>query len=113
MTTPGRFGTINQQINNQSEYMAHTKAGASTKNDRDSQPKMLGVKMFAGQPVVAGNIIVRQRGTQFRAGDGTRCGKDDTIYAVITGIVKFTTRKIARFTGTLKKVKIVSVVKKK
>lgn len=89
--------------------MAHTKAGGSTNNTRDSQPKMLGVKVYGGQAVIPGNIIVRQRGTKFRPGTGTKLGKDDTIFAMVSGVVKFTTKKIQRFTGQLKKVKIVSV----
>lgn len=89
--------------------MAHTKAGGSTSNVHDSQAQRLGVKKFGGQAVKAGNIIVRQRGSKFRAGEGTLVGKDDTIFATISGVVTFTTKSITRFTGQLKKVKIVSV----
>jgi large subunit ribosomal protein L27 len=69
--------------------MAHKKGLGSSKNGRDSQSKRLGVKIFAGQPVKAGMIIVRQRGTRFRAGEGTGIGRDDTIFAVREGVVEF------------------------
>ena len=69
--------------------MAHKKGLGSSKNGRDSNPKYLGVKMFAGQSVEAGNIIVRQRGTKFRPGPGTEIGRDDTIFAVRQGTVSF------------------------
>ena len=69
--------------------MAHKKGLGSSKNGRDSQSKRLGVKIFAGQPVKAGMIIVRQRGTRFRPGDGTGIGRDDTIFAVREGVVEF------------------------
>lgn len=69
--------------------MAHTKASGVTKGNRDSVAKRLGSKIFAGQKVVAGNIIVRQRGTQFQAGAGTKLGGDDTLYAVKEGTVKY------------------------
>ncbi len=69
--------------------MAHKKAGGSTRNGRDSESKRLGVKRFGGQVVKAGNIIVRQRGTQFHSGQNTGLGKDHTIYAKADGVVKF------------------------
>ena len=69
--------------------MAHKKGLGSSKNGRDSQSKRLGVKIFAGQPVRAGMIIVRQRGTRFRPGEGTDIGRDDTIFAVREGVVEF------------------------
>ena len=69
--------------------MAHKKAGGSSRNGRDSNPKMLGVKKYGGQAVRAGNIIVRQRGTQFRAGDNVGIGKDHTIFALKDGVVQF------------------------
>ena len=71
--------------------MAHKKGLGSSKNGRDSNPKYLGVKMFAGQTAESGNIIVRQRGTRFRPGPGTLIGRDDTIFAVRSGIVSFRT----------------------
>jgi large subunit ribosomal protein L27 len=71
--------------------MAHKKGLGSSKNGRDSNPKYLGVKMFDGQAAESGNIIVRQRGTKFRPGPGTLIGRDDTIFAVRSGVVTFTT----------------------
>lgn len=72
--------------------MAHKKAGGSTRNGRDSESKRLGVKRFGGQAVKAGNIIIRQRGTKFHAGDNTGLGKDHTIFATADGVVQFTTK---------------------
>ncbi|MBU0744446.1 MAG: 50S ribosomal protein L27 [Gammaproteobacteria bacterium] len=69
--------------------MAHKKAGGSTRNGRDSQSKRLGVKLFGGQKAVAGNIIVRQRGTQFHPGSNVGLGKDHTLFALTDGSVKF------------------------
>ena len=69
--------------------MAHKKAGGSTKNGRDSNPKYLGVKRFGGQHVKAGNIIIRQRGTNCYAGAGVGMGRDHTLYALIDGQVCF------------------------
>lgn len=69
--------------------MAHKKAGGSTRNGRDSESKRLGVKRFGGEQVLAGNILVRQRGTRFHAGDNVGRGKDDTLFAKATGQVKF------------------------
>lgn len=71
--------------------MAHKKAGGSTRNGRDSNPKYLGVKLFGGQAVSAGNIIVRQRGTQYHAGAGVGCGRDHTLFALVDGTIKFHT----------------------
>jgi large subunit ribosomal protein L27 len=79
--------------------MAHTKAGGSTKLGRDSAGKRLGVKLFGGQIVKNGNIIVRQRGTRMEAGEGTSIGTDHTIYAIKAGVVKFTTKQIKKFSG--------------
>jgi large subunit ribosomal protein L27 len=72
--------------------MAHKKAGGSTRNGRDSESKRLGVKRFGGQAVIAGNILVRQRGTRFHAGNGVGCGTDHTLYAKADGVVQFVTR---------------------
>ncbi len=69
--------------------MASKKAGGSTKNGRDSNPKMLGVKAFGGQTVTAGSIIVRQRGTKFHAGRNVGIGRDHTLFALIEGVVEF------------------------
>ncbi|HEY1492566.1 MAG TPA: 50S ribosomal protein L27 [Steroidobacteraceae bacterium] len=70
--------------------MAHKKAGGSTKNGRDSHSKRLGVKRFGGEPVLAGNIIIRQRGTPVRAGAGVGVGVDHTLFAKVSGTVQFT-----------------------
>ena len=72
--------------------MAHKKAGGSTRNGRDSNPKYLGVKRSGGESVLAGNIIVRQRGTRFHAGDNVGVGRDHTLFALADGTVKFETR---------------------
>ena len=69
--------------------MAHKKAGGSTRNGRDSNPKYLGVKIYGGQAVEAGNIIVRQRGTQFHPGSGVGLGRDHTLFALVDGTVQF------------------------
>ena len=71
--------------------MAHKKGLGSSRNGRDSNPKMLGVKVFAGEAVSGGEIIVRQRGTRFRPGEGTGLGRDHTIFAVRDGKVAFRT----------------------
>ena len=72
--------------------MAHKKAGGSTRNGRDSQSKRLGVKLFGGQSVIAGNIIIRQRGTKYHPGVGVGLGKDHTIFAKVDGKVSFAVR---------------------
>ena len=69
--------------------MAHKKAGGSSKNGRDSNPKMLGVKRYGGQKVLAGEILCRQRGTQFHPGRNVGLGRDFTLYALVEGVVKF------------------------
>ncbi len=69
--------------------MAHKKGLGSSRNGRDSNPQMLGVKIFAGQEVRSGMIMVRQRGTRFRPGPGTGIGKDDTIFATRDGVAEF------------------------
>jgi len=71
------------------QFFAHKKGVGSTKNGRDSESKRLGVKKSDGQPVVAGNIIVRQRGTAIHPGNNVGIGKDDTLFALISGKVKF------------------------
>ena len=73
--------------------MAHKKGLGSSKNGRDSQSKRLGVKVFAGQKINAGGIIVRQRGTRFHPGAGTALGGDDTLFATVTGTVQFGQRR--------------------
>ena len=72
--------------------MAHKKAGGSTRNGRDSESKRLGVKMYGGQVIKAGNIIVRQRGTQFHPGAGVGLGRDHTLFALVDGKVAFGTK---------------------
>ncbi len=72
--------------------MAHKKAAGSTRNGRDSNPKYLGVKRYGGESVLAGNIIVRQRGTRFHAGEGVGMGRDHTLFALRNGTVKFVQR---------------------
>lgn len=69
--------------------MAHKKAAGSTRNGRDSESKRLGVKRFGGQEVLAGNILVRQRGTKIHPGNNVGCGKDYTLFALVDGVVKF------------------------
>ncbi len=69
--------------------MAHKKAGGSSRNGRDSESKRLGVKRYGGQEVIAGNIIVRQRGTEYHPGDNVGMGKDHTLFAKVDGVVKF------------------------
>lgn len=69
--------------------MAHKKGGGSTRNGRDSQPKRLGVKMFAGEQANSGSILVRQRGTRIHPGVNVLRGSDDTLYSIIDGVVKF------------------------
>lgn len=72
--------------------MAHKKGVGSSKNGRDSNPQYLGVKRFDGQHVTAGSIIVRQRGTRIHPGDNVKKGKDDTLFAIMDGVVKFQKR---------------------
>jgi large subunit ribosomal protein L27 len=69
--------------------MAHKKAGGSTRNGRDSESKRLGVKLYGGQLAVSGNIIIRQRGTEYRAGQNVQMGRDHTLFAVADGHIKF------------------------
>ena len=76
--------------------MAHKKGLGSSRNGRDSNPQYLGVKLFAGQKVTGGEIIVRQRGTRFKPGVGVGIGKDDTIYARSAGVVEFKTGRRGR-----------------
>jgi large subunit ribosomal protein L27 len=74
--------------------MAHKKGGGSSKNGRDSNPQYLGVKAYGGQHILAGSIILRQRGTQFRPGFNVGQGKDDTLFALKDGVVEFQGRKV-------------------
>ena len=81
--------------------MAHKKAGGSTRNGRDSESKRLGVKMYGGQTIIPGNIIVRQRGTEFHPGKNVGMGKDHTLFALETGNVKFVTKRNDRTYATV------------
>ena len=89
--------------------MAHKKAGGSTSLGRDSQSKRLGVKLFGGQKVKNGQIIIRQRGTKFAAGKNVKKGGDDTLYAMADGIIKFQKKMIKKFHGNLRKTRVVNV----
>ncbi len=90
--------------------MAHTKSSGAGKYGRDSQPKYLGVKKSDGERVKTGDILIRQRGTKFMAGEGVKKGGDDTLFALREGIVKFITRRKTRFDGSRKSAKMVAVV---
>jgi large subunit ribosomal protein L27 len=90
--------------------MAHTKAKGSTKLGRDSESKRLGVKVYDGESVMPGQIIVRQRGTKFYPGANVRRGGDDTLYASKAGKVKFVNKKRFHFDGSKKFIKVVEVV---
>jgi large subunit ribosomal protein L27 len=79
--------------------MSHVKAGGTAKNTRDSQGQRLGVKLFGGQPVKTGQVIVRQVGLTKRAGKGTKLSRNYTIHAEKDGVVTFKTRRVRRFTG--------------
>jgi large subunit ribosomal protein L27 len=81
--------------------MAHKKGLGSSRNGRDSNAKRLGVKVFAGEIVTGGEIIVRQRGTRFRPGEGVGIGKDDTLFATAAGTVEFTTGRRGRVVNVL------------
>jgi large subunit ribosomal protein L27 len=90
--------------------MAHTKAGGSTKNGRDSNPKYLGIKLAAGQAARPGMIIVRQRGTKVMAGQNVKVGKDHTIYSMISGVVSFRDKRKTNFDGRVVRRKVVDVL---
>ena len=93
--------------------MAHKKAGGSTGLGRDSQSKRLGVKLFAGQIARTGNILVRQRGTKFHPGKNVSKGKDDTLFAKITGLISFRRLKKRKFDGSLKETKFIDITPQK
>lgn len=90
--------------------MAHTKSGGSTKLGRDSEAKRLGVKIQDGQPVTAGQIIIRQRGTKYFPGTNVMTGGDDTLYAGRAGMVKFYEKTKTKFDGSRRKATFVKVV---
>jgi large subunit ribosomal protein L27 len=89
--------------------MSKVKAGGTSKNLKDSQPKYLGVKISDGQTAKAGNIIVKQRGTKFISGSNTQMGKDHTIFALKDGIVKFSSKRKTRFDSKVVTRKVVTV----
>ncbi len=93
--------------------MAHKKAGGSTQLGRDSESKRLGVKIYGGQMVRAGQVIIRQRGTRYMPGVGVQRGGDDTLYAAHGGVVNFVRRKLHRFTGALQRKTIIQVQARK
>ena len=90
--------------------MAHTKSAGTSKYGRDSQPKYLGVKKHAGEKVKTGDIIIRQRGSKFLAGIGVKSGKDDTLFALREGYIKFSNKRKIRFDGKQRIAKMVSVI---
>lgn len=90
--------------------MAHKKAGGSTSNARDSQGQRLGVKLYAGEHAKAGSILVRQRGSAIRPGLNVRKGKDDTLFSVASGTVKYSNRRATTYAGKVKSVKVASVL---
>ena len=90
--------------------MAHTKAKGTSKLGRDSRSKRLGVKIYGGQKAEAGQIIVRQRGAKYYAGEGVKVGGDDTVYAQKEGKVVFSKKKVRRFSGRIDEKTVVSVV---
>jgi len=93
--------------------MSHTKAGGSVKGGRDSAGQRLGVKLFGGQLVRTGGILVRQRGTRMEAGEGVGVGIDHTLFAMRDGVVKFSIKRIQKFTGTKVRRTYVSVINEK
>jgi large subunit ribosomal protein L27 len=89
--------------------MAKTKATGTSRLGRDSKPKYLGVKIFEGQKVRVGNVIVRQRGTKFLPGKNVKKGKDDTLYSLKEGVVRFKTKRKKLFDNSQRLVKVVNV----
>lgn len=90
--------------------MAHTKSSGAAKNARDSGPKYLGVKKFDGERVNAGSILIRQRGTKFYPGRNVKRGGDDTLYAMHSGVVKFTEKRKTKFNGRMRRVSVINVL---
>lgn len=90
--------------------MSHKKAGGSTKNGRDSRAKRYGVKLYGGQSVRAGNILIRQKGNKFFAGDNVGTGKDFTLFALSDGVVQFTEKRQKKYNGRVYRNKFVNVV---
>jgi large subunit ribosomal protein L27 len=92
--------------------MAHKKAGGSTHLGRDSQPQYLGTKVGDGEFVSSGAVLVRQRGTKIHPGKNVKKGVDDTLFALVAGLVKFTSKKRTRFDGKLKMATFANIVPK-
>ncbi len=92
--------------------MAHIKSGGKTKNGRNSPGQRLGVKIYAGQPVGPGDIIVRQNGTKWHPGKNVKVARNSSIYAMADGVVKFNEKKVRDFSGKLRERTFVSVVAK-
>ena len=92
--------------------MSKTKASGTTKLGRDSQPKYLGVKLHDGQKARPGSVLIRQRGTKVLAGKNVREGRDNTLYSIVNGIVKFTTKRKKCFDGSRRVAKVISVITK-
>jgi large subunit ribosomal protein L27 len=90
--------------------MAHKKAGGSTTLGRDSRPKYLGIKLHDGEVAKIGAILVRQRGTKWRAGKNVKRGKDDTLFSLVNGLVKFTKKQIKKYNGQLQSATFVHVI---
>lgn len=89
--------------------MATKKAGGSTRLGRDSNPKYLGVKRYDGQVVYAGEVLIRQRGSKFLPGTNVKTGKDDTLYALADGTIKFSSKRVKDFTGKVNRRKVINV----
>lgn len=92
--------------------MSHVKAGGTAKNLKDSKPKFLGTKLYAGQKAKAGSVIVRQRGSRIIAGKNVSMGKDHTLFATKAGVVSFSESKKKNYNGQISKKKVVNVVTK-
>jgi large subunit ribosomal protein L27 len=93
--------------------MAHKKAGGSTQLGRDSVSKRLGVKIFGNQVVKKGQVIIRQHGTKWHAGQNVKVAGDSTLYSLVDGFVKFQTKMLQKYHGNLRKTRVVSVVSEK
>lgn len=90
--------------------MAHKLSAGSTRLGRDSNAQRLGIKLYAGEKAKAGSIIVRQRGTKYHLGENVKLGKDDTIFSLVEGVVKFSKRKMKKFDNNFKTSTVVNVI---
>jgi len=99
--------------NVENKIMSTKKSGGSTSLGRDSNSQRLGVKLYAGEKAQAGSIIIRQRGTKYHPGRNVKIGKDDTLFAIASGVVKFSDKKIMGFNNKLRQIKVVNVVEQK